>query len=357
MSQWPIFEIDRRVFLAQNFDAANLGDHDRCFKPTPAVQSPPHCDEYGPVNLSCIVHFIKSLERELATHPDCKIVFCVEKGRKNLTDAVFLLGAYMVLKEQMRPKEVAASFWRIKTEQLESFRDATHSKTSFELSLLDCWYGLQMGLRQNWVRYSKSPALWGRTNIAYYRQFDGPTSGDLHLVVPGKIVAFRGPQDLGGRGYLDTRGGLRVFSPAFYADVLAELGVSTIIRLNEPLYDARAFTAHGFQHHDLVFDESACPPGAVVAAFLAAVDAAPGAVAVHCSDGRGRTGTLVALYLMRSHGFTARAAMGWLRIMRPGSVAGEQQEYLCAVEGNLRSARSSHDPIALSSSSSSSHGE
>jgi hypothetical protein len=35
---------------------------------------------------------------------------------------------------------------------------------------------------------------------------------------------------------------------------------------------------------------------------------------------------------MRSCGFTAREAMGWLRIMRPGSVIGEQQHYLCAVE-------------------------
>ena len=35
---------------------------------------------------------------------------------------------------------------------------------------------------------------------------------------------------------------------------------------------------------------------------------------------------------MRSEGFTAREAMGWLRIMRPGSVIGEQQRYLCAVE-------------------------
>jgi hypothetical protein len=37
---------------------------------------------------------------------------------------------------------------------------------------------------------------------------------------------------------------------------------------------------------------------------------------------------------MRRHGFTAREAMGWLRIMRPGSVIGEQQHYLCAAAGD-----------------------
>ena len=45
-----------------------------------------------------------------------------------------------------------------------------------------------------------------------------------------------------------------------------------------------------------------------------------------------RTGTLIALYKMKHHGFTAQEAMGWLRIVRPRSVIGEQQDFLCARE-------------------------
>ena len=44
--------------------------------------------------------------------------------------------------------------------------------------------------------------------------------------------------------------------------------------------------------------------------------------------GLGRTGTLIGAYLMKHHKFTAAEAIAWLRICRPGSVIGPQQNYL-----------------------------
>ena len=39
---------------------------------------------------------------------------------------------------------------------------------------------------------------------------------------------------------------------------------------------------------------------------------------------------------MRRWGFGAREAMGWLRVLRPGSVLGDQQHFLVGVERGLR---------------------
>ena len=180
--------------------------------------------------------------------------------------------------------------------------------------------------------------LSGKVDINLYRRYSDAANGNLHEVVPGKFVAFKGPVDLGGRDFRDDTNGVRVFSPSFYADIFRGMGVSTVIRLNEPCYDAAAFTSEGFEHFDLEFEDCTYPPDHIVVAFFRIVDAAPGGIAVHSHSGLGRTGTLIALYLMRSHGFTARAAMGWLRIMRPGSVVGPQQHYLCEVDGRLRAA-------------------
>jgi cell division cycle 14 len=44
--------------------------------------------------------------------------------------------------------------------------------------------------------------------------------------------------------------------------------------------------------------------------------------------GLGRTGTLIGAYLMKHHKFTAAEVIAWLRICRPGSVIGPQQNYL-----------------------------
>ena len=51
-------------------------------------------------------------------------------------------------------------------------------------------------------------------------------------------------------------------------------------------------------------------------------------MAIHCKAGLGRTGSLIALYCMKHYRFPAAAFTGWIRICRPGSILGPQQQFL-----------------------------
>ena len=265
--------VQNRLYIAQNIDATQLDRAFKIFCPIHAMVYHPFCDDFGPLNLSSIIKFIKLLDMELAAFPENKIVFLVKNGRRNLMNAVFLLGSYMVLKHGISPNTAAACFSNLDAKTLEFYRDATYADPDFNLCLLDCWKSLEKGMKHRWIQLSRSTAFWGMINIKQYRHFEDPANGDLQEVVPGKFIAFKGPVDIGSQKYRDSEDGIRLFSPSYYADIFRDMGVSTIIRLNEPRYDARDFTSRGFEHFDLFFEDCTSPPDAVVAEFHRIVSA------------------------------------------------------------------------------------
>ena len=74
----------------------------------------------------------------------------------------------------------------------------------------------------------------------------------------------------------------------------------------------------------MFFIDGSTPPQNIVDEFLKISEAEPGALAIHCKAGLGRTGTLIGLYAMKHFKFPAADFIGWIRIARPGSILGPQ---------------------------------
>ncbi|MFQ5857639.1 MAG: dual specificity protein phosphatase family protein [Anaerolineae bacterium] len=136
---------------------------------------------------------------------------------------------------------------------------------------------------------------------------------------------------------------------------LRELGIGAIVSLTERSLRREKLLLHrldplGFTYrHIPVVDETA-PSQAQIDEFVALVDEMLGqdgpcrepgrtAVLVHCQGGYGRTGTMLACYLV-SRGWGAEEAIAEVRARRPGSIVPQIQQ-ACVVEYARRLRRES----------------
>ena len=291
----------------------------------------PFCNDFGPFNLAIIYRYCAKLRSLLedSISPEgaaTPVLYYTTGDHRQAANCAVLIASFLVMHMGRTVEEACRPLASLGPDVLAEFCDVLHGTGGFTLTVRDCVSGIARASAEGLISFTDNSF-----DPDAYDLLDDPLNGDMHAVVPGRFIAFKSPRAVSPAGPWADQGGARHFHPAFYADTFRRLGVRLVVRLSEPHYDAAECARAGVPVLDLCFPGHATPPLAVVFRFLRAVDeqmAGGGAVAVHCAEGRGRTGTLIALWLMRTHRFTAREAIAWLRVARPGSVVGPQQQYL-----------------------------
>ena len=109
---------------------------------------------------------------------------------------------------------------------------------------------------------------------------------------------------------------------------LADHGVSVLINLHERPHPEGVLARYGLTAVHLPVADFTPPSPVQLDQGVAAIERAVAAgqrVAVHCGAGLGRTGTLLACYLVK-RGFGPAEAIARMRALRPGSIETPAQE-------------------------------
>lgn len=116
-------------------------------------------------------------------------------------------------------------------------------------------------------------------------------------------------------------------------EFLRELGIDAIVSLTEYPLQKAFIEEFGFEYKHVPVEDLTAPSLEQIDEFVRFATKVCGAgkkLVVHCGAGIGRTGTMLACYLVYK-GYSARRAIEEVRRKRPGSIETHEQEEIIAL--------------------------
>jgi len=272
--------------------------------------------DFGPLNLAYLHRYCCKVNRKLQSAGSKKIIHYTSFDARKRANAAFLVGAYQVIHLKKGPEEAYRPLVAGNCPPYLPFRDAAYGPCTYNLTILDCLHAIDRAITFNFY----SPENFDVEEYEFYERVE---FGDFNWILPNKFLAFSGPHPK-----TKKENGYPLHAPEAYFPYFRKHNITCVIRLNKKIYEARRFQDAGFDHWDLFFIDGSTPSDEIIQKFIRICENNQGAIAVHCKAGLGRTGTLLALYMMKHYRLSAAECIAWLRICRPGSVIGPQQHFL-----------------------------
>jgi cell division cycle 14 len=227
---------------------------------------------FGPPSLLMIHRFNRMVDSLLPLHAER--LYFTSSTPTLLPNAILFISTFRMVRLRLSPEVALAPFGHL-LPSFGSYGNVPRS-LSHDLSVLTGLQSILRAIRLDWY----NPANF---DAAHWAKSEASPSGNMNWVIPGKILAFSTPYDSNG-----VNTSRQVATPLELVPVFRVLGITSIVRLCEPLYDSSVFECSGFRFYEMVFPDGSTPPTPIREEFLTICDSSA-VIAVHCQAGRGRT--------------------------------------------------------------------